>query len=86
MTSNRESGEGRYDIQLMPKDGDRPGYLIELKAIKRASQESLERLAQRALAQIDERKYDTDMRAKGIETIVKYGIAFSGKSVEIARG
>lgn len=83
ISSNGESGEGRYDIQLMPKLENMPGILIELKATKSFSEEKLKRLSEMALAQIEDRKYDTDMRAKGVKTIFKYGVAFSGKQVEI---
>jgi len=83
LTSNRESGEGRFDIQLMPKDQGRPGVLIELKAGKYLAQDELELLAQTALAQINDRKYDTEMRTRGIGVIWKYGVAFSGKKVAI---
>ncbi len=83
ISSNGESGEGRYDIQLMPKLENMPGILIELKATKSFSKEKLKRLSEMALAQIEDRKYDTDMRAKGVKTIFKYGVAFSGKQVEI---
>lgn len=83
VTLNRESGEGRFDIQLMPKDINRPGVLIELKADKNCTQDGLNTLAQIALNQINELKYDTEMLTKGIKTIFKYGVAFSGKNVEI---
>ena len=86
VSSNRESGEGRYDIQLMPKTKDMPGVLIELKAEKESSAERLKALAQDALEQIDERQYHTDMVTRGVETIYRYGVAFSGKAVEIAIG
>lgn len=82
ITSNRESGEGRYDIQLMPKDISKPGILIELKADKKSS-DDLKSLAQTALQQIYDRKYDTEMTAKGVKTIFKFGVAFSGKNVEV---
>lgn len=82
ISSNRESGEGRYDIQLMPKDISKPGILIELKADKKSS-DDLKSLAQTALQQIYDRKYDTDMTAKGVKTIFKFGVAFSGKNVEV---
>ena len=81
--SNRESGEGRYDIQLMPKDSGLPGILIELKAAKNKSEEGLNSLAQAALNQIHERKYDTELLANGVTKIYKYGVAFSGKNVAI---
>ena len=82
IASNRESGEGRYDIQLMPKDTSKPGILIELKADKNSSDDLMD-LAQTALRQINDRKYDTEMTAKGVKTIFKFGVAFSGKKVEV---
>lgn len=79
VTSNRESGEGRFDIQLMPKNNSRHGILIELKSKKDLSKEQLETLAQQALEQINERQYDTEMITHGVATIFKYGVAFSDK-------
>ncbi len=83
-TSNRESGDGRYDIQLMPKNDLLPGIIIELKAEKDCSADELKKLSETALKQIEDKKYDTEMTAKGIKTIYKYGVAFSGKTVEVA--
>ena len=83
VTSNREAGEGRYDIQLEPGDGRLPGILIELKAEPDAAPEKLKALAQKALQQMEDRKYDSSLRAKGIRTVLKYGVAFSGKNVAI---
>lgn len=82
--SNRESGEGRYDICLFPKDNRMPGILIELKAARNCSDDELRRLSEAALDQINSRKYDTELTAKGVENIFRYGVAFSGKRVEIA--
>lgn len=84
ITSNRESGEGRFDIQLMPRLISLPGFLIEVKAEKNCSEQKLIELSQTALRQIINRKYDTDMLSKGVSTIFKFGIAFSGKDVQIA--
>ena len=83
ITSNRESGEGRYDISLSPKDSKMPGIIIELKAEKDADEKELKELAKAALKQIIDKKYDTEMQTKGVRTIIKYGVAFSGKHVEI---
>ena len=83
ITSNRESGEGRYDICLCPKDGKLPGILIELKAAKDCSEDELKELSEKALAQIDARKYETELTVKGVRNILKYGVAFSGKRVQI---
>ena len=83
VTSNREAGDGRYDIQLMPKNAVLPGILIELKAEKHADAEQLKRLAAVALKQINDKNYAADMQSHGVKTIYKYGVAFSGKKVEI---
>lgn len=84
ISSNGESGMGRYDIQLLPKSENLPGILIELKAGRNFSGDKLKQLSETALAQIQDRKYDTDMISKGVKTVFKYGVAFSGKQVEIA--
>lgn len=84
ITSNRESGEGRFDIQLMPKDVTKPGVLIELKASKESSDAKLQALSEAALQQINDRQYDTEMAMKGVRQIFKFGVAFSGKKVEVA--
>lgn len=83
ISSNRESGDGRYDIQLKPKDAHNPGILIELKYDKKCSGEELELLANEALQQINNQEYDTDMKTNGTQIIFKYGVAFSGKNVAI---
>ncbi len=82
ITSNRESGEGRYDICLCPRDCKMPGVLIELKASKDCSNDDLKKLSQKALEQIEVKKYETELTMKGIEKVFKYGVAFSGKRVE----
>ena len=84
-TSNRESGDGRYDIQLMTKNDRLPGIIIELKAEKNCSGDELTKLSETALKQIEDKKYDTEMTAKGVKTIYKYGVAFSGKTVKVAK-
>lgn len=84
ITSNRESGEGRYDLCLCPKDGKLPGILIELKAAKDCPEDELKELSETALKQINDRKYDTELTTKGIKNIFKYGVAFSGKKVQIS--
>ena len=83
ITSNRESGNGRFDIQMVPMKNNLPGILIDLKATKDCDEGRLDALADEALAQIYERKYDVEMKAQGIDVILQYGIAFSGKSVRI---
>ena len=84
LTSNRESGDGRYDIQLKPTTKRLPGILIELKAEKDLDDEKLKRLSETALQQINDKKYDAELTASGVNTIYKYGFAFSGKKGEVA--
>ena len=83
VTSNRESGDGRYDIALSPKVSNLPGIIIELKAEKNCNENKLQELAKTALKQINDKKYDTELKLKGVKTIYKYGVAFSGKHVAV---
>lgn len=80
--SNRESGEGRYDICLFPRMKKYPGIIIELKWEKDLNEEKLQNLAQKALNQIDENQYDVEMKEEA-DKILKLGIAFSNKKVKI---
>ena len=84
--SNREAGEGRFDICLYPQADKLPGVIIELKACKGASTETLEKLANKAIEQINDNQYDTDLRQHGVKNIFKLGIAFCGKEVKVACG
>ena len=68
----------------MPRESELPGILIELKAEKDCPDGQLKELSKAALKQILDRRYDADMLAKGVQTIFKYGVAFSGKKVEIS--
>ena len=78
--SNRESGFGRFDIQLYPLSEDLPGFIFELKHTKEDA-DDLDQLADAAMEQIDEKKYDAEMCESGIKEIIKVGIAFHGKNV-----
>ncbi len=80
--SNRESGLGRFDIQLYPVSKDLPGFIFELKASKKSG-ESLERIASDALRQIAEKEYESEMRAAGVQNIVSIGMAFRGKETAV---
>ncbi len=84
ITSNRESGDGRYDIQMMPISKELPGFIFELKSGNDPSASGLKELAKAALQQIADKRYDSDMSSKGIEPVICYGLAFSGKHVEIS--
>ncbi len=86
--SNRESGYGRYDVMLVPKGDDRKynAIIMEFKVYDSYDESTLEDTAQSALRQIEEKNYDAELIARGIEKerIRHYGFAFEGKKVLIA--
>ena len=82
--SNRESGLGRFDIQLTPLVSGIPGFLFEFKHTN-DEHADLNVLADSALRQIDEKKYDTELRGAGVNSIIKIGIAFRGKHAVVKR-
>lgn len=86
VTSNHESGLGRYDIMLEPRDKEKDaGIIIEFKVHNKKREASLEDTVQIALQQIEDRKYETMLVEKGVsrERIRKYGFAFDGRKVLI---
>ena len=85
VTSNRESGFGRYDVMIEPKDKTKDAFVLEFKVRDMEDEKSLSETVEKALAQIEEKQYETDLIAKGIpkEKIRKYGFAFEGKNVLI---
>ena len=85
LTSNRESGFGRYDVMLEPKKENDDAIILEFKVFQPRKEQSLEDTAATALKQIEEKDYAAVLRAKGIaqERIRKYGVAFQGKEVLI---
>lgn len=83
--SNRESGLGRFDIQLMPLAKGMPGFIFEFKHTK-DEHTDLSALADSALQQIETKKYDTELRDNGVNSIISIGIAFRGKSAVVKRG
>ena len=85
--SNRESGYGRYDVMLIPKNNDKKynAIIIEFKVFDSCDESTLEDTAKSALRQIEEKKYDAELILLGIpkERIRHYGFAFEGKKVLI---
>ena len=79
--SNNESGYGRYDLAMIPIKSNEKAYLMEFKISKTENRMTLK--AEEALKQIDEKKYDTRLKARGIKKILKIGIAFYGKKVKV---
>ena len=85
VTSNRESGFGRYDVMIEPKDRSKEAFILEFKVYNPRKEDSLEETVENALIQIEEKQYETNLSAKGIpiDNIKKYGFAFKGKKVLI---
>ena len=85
ISSNRESGFGRYDVILEPKDKNENAYIIEFKVYDPEKEKILEDSVKNALVQIEEKKYATELIKRGIqaENIRRYGFAFCGKKVLI---
>ena len=80
--SNRESGAGRYDIAMYPKNKVFHGIVIEIKNTKDRNV-NLEELADRALDQIDTKNYAKDLKYYGMKEVVCFGIAFRGKETVV---
>ena len=85
VTSNRESGFGRYDVMLKPLNREDDGIILEFKIHEPKKESSLEETVQAALSQIEEKKYEQILLSEGIpkERIRKYGFAFNGKEILI---
>ena len=88
LTSNRESGFGRYDVMLEPRKAGYDGIILEFKVFQPRKEKGLEDAVEAALKQIEEKRYETALAEKGIpkERIRKYGFAFRGKEVLIGEG
>ncbi len=91
--SNRESGYGRYDIMIIPKDplaggtySGQTGYVIEFKTVDKEDNETVDTAAAAALEQIEKKKYETELIERGIEKIKKLAVIFSGKDVYVKEG
>ena len=81
--SNRESGYGRYDVMVIPKDITKPGIIIEFKRARKNNKKTIEQLIEEAKKQIEDKKYETELLSRGITDIKKLVIVFKGKEVSV---
>ena len=81
--SNRESGYGRYDIMLEPKDKNGNSFIMEFKVLENKEEKTIEDTIENAKKQIEERKYEEDLQEKGYTNITKMVFAFRGKEVKM---
>ncbi|WP_338998350.1 ATP-binding protein [Fusobacterium animalis] len=81
VNSNRESGLGRYDVIIEPKNKNNRGFILEFKVVK--DEKDLENTAKEAIEQIINKKYDTQLKERGIKDITLIGIAFFGKIIKV---
>ena len=82
VTSNRESGLGRYDVIVEPKNKNNRGFILEFKVTK--IEKDLEKVSKEAIEQIIDKKYDTQLKERGIKDITLLGIAFFGKILKVS--
>ena len=82
VTSNRESGLGRYDVIIEPKNKNNRGFIFEFKVSK--IEKDLEKVSKEAIEQIIDKKYDTQLKERGIKDITFLGIAFFGKILKVS--
>ncbi len=83
VNSNRESGMGRYDIMLEPKDKNGNSFIMEFKVYKEEKEKTIEETIENAKKQIEEKQYETTLREKGFNNITKIVFAFKGKNVKM---
>ncbi|MBR0427975.1 MAG: PD-(D/E)XK nuclease domain-containing protein [Clostridia bacterium] len=83
VNSNRESGMGRYDIMLEPKDKNTNSFIMEFKVFKQDKEKDIEETIANAKKQIEEKQYETSLRERGFTNITKMVFAFDGKDVKI---
>jgi len=81
VTSNFESGYGRYDIIVEPRNKNKRGFIIECKIVR--DEKDLEKMSKEAIEQIKNKKYDRKLKERGIKEITLLGLAFCGKRMKV---
>ena len=84
--SNKESGYGRYDVMIIPKDTSKLGIIIEFKKIDDFMDKTIETATKEALEQIEEKNYQAELIERNINNILKLAIVFKGKEVKVTEG
>ena len=82
VTSNFEAGFGRYDVVLEPKNKNNRAFILEFKVAE--AENKLEKLSKEAIKQIEEKKYDINLKSRGIKEITFVGVAFYGKKLKVS--
>lgn len=82
INSNRESGKGRYDVALFPKESGHHGIIFEFKVT--TNEKKLKEKSVEALEQINKMQYESEMKILKVKSIIKIGVAFCGKEVEVS--
>ena len=80
--SNEESGLGRYDVVIEPKNKNNRGFILEFKVVK--NEDNLEKVSEEAIEQIMEKKYDVGLKDRGVKDVTFVGVAFCGKVVKVS--
>ena len=80
--SNEESGLGRYDVVIEPKNKNNRGFILEFKVVK--NEDNLEKVSEEAIEQIIEKKYDVGLKDRGVKDVTFVGVAFCGKVVKVS--
>ena len=83
VNSNRESGMGRYDIMLEPKDKNGNSFIMEFKVYKEDKEKTIEETIENAKKQIEEKQYEQNLKMRGFKNIIKMVYAFRGKEVKM---
>ncbi len=83
VNSNRESGLGRYDIMLEPKDKNANSFIMEFKVLEDTEEETIAETIANAKQQIEEKRYEENLKERGFTNITKMVFAFQGKEVKI---
>ncbi|WP_297429652.1 AAA family ATPase [Clostridium sp.] len=86
VNSNKESGYGRYDVMMIPKDISKIGIIIEFKKIDYFLDDTIEKATEEALKQIKEKKYEAELQQKGVKNIINLAIVFKGKEIKVTQG